>query len=108
MRVTTKNPDQVYAPRQQVGYRGQLGPIPRGVVVQLEQRDREQLHVLRHREDLCGAGKGGLAVSGVRAGVEGGGILFSGICTRKSFLHSFGLVICAGMKGYCSIKKWSV
>lgn len=27
-------------------------------------------------------------------------VLRSGICTRKSFLHSFGFVICAGINGY--------
>jgi hypothetical protein len=61
------------APRQQVRDGGQLwsvpararvsrraransvewGRAPRGVVVQLEERDREQLHVLGHREHLC-------------------------------------------------------
>lgn len=27
-------------------------------------------------------------------------ILLSGICTKKSFLHSFGFVMCAGTNGY--------
>lgn len=30
--------------------------------------------------------------------------LLSGIWTRKSFLHSFGLVICAGMNGYYTLQ----
>ena len=32
-----------------------------------------------------------------------GDALRSGIWTRNSFLHSFGLVICAGMKGYYTL-----
>ena len=31
--------------------------------------------------------------------------LRSGICTRNSFLHSFGLVMCAGMKGYYDTRE---
>jgi hypothetical protein len=34
-----------------------------------------------------------------------GDVLFSGICTKKSFLHSLGLVMCAGMKGYYVMKN---
>lgn len=39
---------------------------------------------------------------GPSAGKGDGDVLRSGICTRKSFLHSFGFVMCAGMKGYCT------
>ena len=30
-----------------------------------------------------------------------GYVLFSGICTTNNFLHSLGLLICAGTNGYC-------
>jgi hypothetical protein len=33
------------------------------------------------------------------------GLLRSGICTRKSFLHSLGFVIWAGMNGYCRWRR---
>jgi hypothetical protein len=36
-----------------------------------------------------------------REEVEKGYVLFSGICTTNSFLHSLGLLICAGTNGYC-------
>lgn len=39
---------------------------------------------------------------GPSTGKGGGDVLRSGICTRNSFLHSFGFVMCAGMKGYCT------
>ena len=34
--------------------RTQLRPIPRGVIVQLKQRDSEEFHVLGHAEDFVG------------------------------------------------------
>ena len=38
-----------------------------------------------------------------------GSVLFSGICTTNNFLHSFGLLICAGTKGYCCKEnEWSI
>jgi hypothetical protein len=33
--------------------------------------------------------------------MEKGYVLFSGICTTNNFLHSLGLLICAGTNGYC-------
>ena len=32
---------------------GELWSIPRGVVIQLEERDGEELHVFGYSEDLC-------------------------------------------------------
>lgn len=39
-------------PRQQMGDSGELGTIPAGVIVELEQGDGEKFHVLRNGEDL--------------------------------------------------------
>lgn len=66
---------------------------PGCVVVQLKQGDREQLHVFRDGEHFCEIVRNTREADG-----EDG--LRSGIWTKKSFLHSLGLVICAGTKGY--------
>lgn len=82
-----------------MGDGAQLGAVPRGVIVQFEERDGEEFHVFGDGEDLCYIHiKARFRIPEGRGGEEC--VLRSGICTRKSFLHSFGLVICAGTKGY--------
>lgn len=66
---------------------------PRSIIVELKERYSQQLHILRDGEDLCGR------VSHC-CGTRRGCVLFSGIWTRKSFLHSLGFVMCAGTNGY--------
>ena len=39
-------------PRQQVRDRGELGTVASCIVIQLKERDRQELHVLRDGEDL--------------------------------------------------------
>lgn len=84
--------------------------IPRGVIIQLEERDSEELHVLGDSKDLFSQQKHkargeNITVNKVltrkqESTTDVMSVLRSGICTIKSFLHSLGLVMCAGTKGY--------
>jgi hypothetical protein len=76
--------------------------LPRGIVIELEQGDGEELHVFGNSQDFYGTAKDKNThvsiLAGTRRRKKDG--LRSGICTRKSFLHSLGFVMCAGTNGY--------
>jgi hypothetical protein len=76
----------------------QLRTIPRGIVVQLEEWDREEFHIFWDSEDFCSSIEKRVLAHVYLVMVWDA--LRSGICTRNSFLHSFGLVMWAGMNGY--------
>lgn len=111
--------------RKEVGDGGELGAVALRVVVEFEQWYCEQLHVFGYCENLCMSQRKGRRIgenvqvsketdwtSGVgmcdlgqrklrSQGRRGGYVLVGGMVTRKSFLHSFGLVTCGGAYGYC-------
>ena len=67
--------------------------LPRCIIVKFKQWNGEELHVFGNGKYLCG----GRDHVGVPRDTKKTGrdrdILRSGICTRKSFLHSLGLVM---------------
>lgn len=67
--------------------------LPRCIIVEFEQRDGEEFHVFGNSEYLCG-GRNHVGVPrDAKKPDRDRDILRSGICTRKSFLHSLGLVM---------------
>lgn len=67
--------------------------LPRCIIVEFEQRNGEELHVFGNGKYLCvGRDHVGVPRDAKKLGRDRD-ILRSGICTRKSFLHSLGLVM---------------
>jgi hypothetical protein len=60
----------------------------------------EELHVLRNTQDLCETLATGQNMENRQVN-----LLLRGSWIKYSFLHSFGLVTCAGIKGYMKVSK---
>src|ERR1700761_6197263 len=74
--------------------------LPRCIIVEFEQRNCEEFHVFGNSKNFCGGKKPCGYASWCEGRDRDRDVLRSGICTRKSFLHSLGLVMSAGTNGY--------
>jgi len=99
--------------REEVWDSGELGSVACRVIVQLEERDSEEFHIFRDAEHfyrLVSKHTTNTSRTPERPRMnntkKGSNILLRGSWIKYNFLHSFGLVTCAGMNGYMKVSKF--
>jgi hypothetical protein len=83
-----------------VGDCRELWAVSCGIIVQFEQGDGKEFHVLWDAKYLCGE-----ISNPPKKKMVKGHVLLRGSWMKYSFLHSFGRVTCAGMNGYMKVSK---
>lgn len=88
----------IYADQPREKEKKKIRLLPRSIIVEFEKWDSKELHIFGNGKNFYGKQKDvSVPWEGKRSKRDQ---LRSGICTRKSFLHSLGLVMCAGTNGY--------